>query len=148
MAKAAVLPLPVCASPTTSSPPRSSGNARAWIGVGVFQPWSATALRTSLDKDKSAKEVSWTSDITLAIMFCFLSIVVVATIRSVRRGLPLNGRGQAQDTKKEMLFDIRHLDDHGRMFFIAERREYTGRASVVKAAGKRFRLDQSMCHCR
>jgi hypothetical protein len=53
-----------------------------------------------LDKGRSAKEAFWTSDIVLAIVCCFLSIVVVATIRSVRRGLPLNGRGQAQDTKK------------------------------------------------
>jgi hypothetical protein len=88
------------------------------MGVGVFQPWSATALWDCSDKGRSAKEVSWTSDKVLAMMCCFLSIVVVATIRSVRRGLPLNGRGQAQDTKKEMLFDIRYLDDHGRMFFI------------------------------
>jgi len=53
------------------------------------------------------------------VLFPLYSCAVVATIRSVRRRLPLNGRGQAQGTKKEMLFDIQHLDDRRRMFFIA-----------------------------
>src|SRR5215208_1445312 len=119
MAKAAVLPLPVCARPTPSPPSKSAGKANAWMGVGVAQPLSATALWTCSYKGRSAKEIFWTSDIVLAMMWCFLSIGVVATIRTIRRGLPLNGRGQAQDTKKEMLFDIRHLHDRGRMFFIA-----------------------------
>ena len=34
-AKAAVLPVPVWAWPSTSRPPSSSGIVRAWIGVGT-----------------------------------------------------------------------------------------------------------------
>ena len=34
-ANAAVLPVPVCAMPTTSRPPRSVGMVAAWIAEGV-----------------------------------------------------------------------------------------------------------------
>ena len=42
-AKAAVLPVPVCAEPITSRPARICGIACAWIGVGRSYPFSATA---------------------------------------------------------------------------------------------------------
>jgi hypothetical protein len=47
------------------------------------------------------------------------------------------GEDRHKTQKKEMLFDIRHLYDRGRMLFIAQHPEYTGRASVVKEAEKR-----------
>jgi hypothetical protein len=56
MAKAAVLPLPVCARPTTSSPLRSAGSASAWMGVGVSHPWSVTAFRTCSETGRSVNE--------------------------------------------------------------------------------------------
>ena len=34
-AKAAVLPVPVCAWPSTSRPANTSGIVRSWIGVGI-----------------------------------------------------------------------------------------------------------------
>ena len=40
---AAVLPVPVCAMPIKSRPSKRYGIARAWIGVGVLYPASATA---------------------------------------------------------------------------------------------------------
>jgi hypothetical protein len=40
MTKAAVLPDPVRAMPTTSSPWRSSGTALRWIGVGTLKPYT------------------------------------------------------------------------------------------------------------
>ena len=37
-ANAAVLPVPVCARPSTSRPDSSSGMVSVWIGVGVSNP--------------------------------------------------------------------------------------------------------------
>jgi hypothetical protein len=86
------------------------------MGVGVSQPWSATALWTFSDIGISAKEVVWTPLLVsvMGIPLCYRT--AAATIRSRRRGLPLAVRGKAQDTKKEMRFG--HLEDRGRMFFI------------------------------
>ena len=44
-AKAAVLPVPVWAMPQRSRPPRTSGMARDWIGVGAVYPSAARARR-------------------------------------------------------------------------------------------------------
>jgi hypothetical protein len=43
IAKAAVLPVPVCAWPMRSSPRRRGGIARAWTSVGVTNPISSIA---------------------------------------------------------------------------------------------------------
>jgi hypothetical protein len=45
------------------------------MGVGVSQPWSATALWTFSDMGISANEVAWTSCMVLVKVFRFLSLV-------------------------------------------------------------------------
>jgi uncharacterized protein len=60
-AKAAVLPVPVCAQPSTSRPASTAGIASRWIGVGVVKPASRTArsresFRFRLSKDMT---LSW-----------------------------------------------------------------------------------------
>ena len=46
MANAAVFPVPVCASPTTSDPAIIAGIVAAWIADGVSYPTSETARST------------------------------------------------------------------------------------------------------
>ena len=46
MAKAAVLPVPVWARPTTSEPAIMAGMVAAWMADGVSYPTSATARST------------------------------------------------------------------------------------------------------
>ena len=46
IANAAVLPVPVCASPTTSEPAIIAGMVAAWIAEGVSYPTSPTACST------------------------------------------------------------------------------------------------------
>ena len=46
MANAAVLPVPVCARPTTSEPAIIAGMVAAWMADGVSYPTSATACST------------------------------------------------------------------------------------------------------
>lgn len=55
MAKAAVLPVPVWANPTTSRPAISGGMVAAWIGEGVSYPTSETAARTRESMSRSSK---------------------------------------------------------------------------------------------
>ena len=43
---AAVLPVPVCATPMTSRPDRITGMAFAWIGVGSTYPFSFRACES------------------------------------------------------------------------------------------------------
>ena len=56
-AKAAVLPVPVCAMPMTSRPCSTSGMVWAWIGVGVTYFSSARARRIGSARPKSLNEV-------------------------------------------------------------------------------------------
>src|SRR5690606_38438807 len=56
--KAAVLPVPVCATPTTSRPARSSGIASVWMTVGVVKQSSTTAERRDSGRPRPAKPVS------------------------------------------------------------------------------------------
>ena len=46
IAKAAVFPVPVWASPTTSEPAIIAGMVAAWMGDGVSYPTSTTACST------------------------------------------------------------------------------------------------------
>src|SRR3954467_9500535 len=55
-AKAAVLPVPVCAMPMTSRLASSSGMVWAWIGVGVTYFSSERARRIGSARPKSLKE--------------------------------------------------------------------------------------------
>lgn len=52
---AAVLPLPVCASPMTSRPDRASGSASAWMGVGLVKLSRVHASTSSGHTPASAK---------------------------------------------------------------------------------------------
>src|SRR5665213_1895859 len=56
-AKAAVLPVPVCAMPITSRPCSTSGMVWAWIGVGVRYFSAARARRIGSARPKSLNEV-------------------------------------------------------------------------------------------
>src|SRR5262249_19335523 len=51
-AKAAVLPVPVCAVPIKSFPARIIGNARSWIGVGSANPTARVPRTTSGESPK------------------------------------------------------------------------------------------------
>src|SRR5262249_9845125 len=51
-AKAAVLPVPVCAVPIKSFPARIIGNARSWIGVGSANPIARVPPTTSGESPK------------------------------------------------------------------------------------------------
>ena len=53
-AKAAVLPVPVCAWPIRSRPASRRGTARAWIGVGASKPRAAIARSSSGDSPSSS----------------------------------------------------------------------------------------------
>src|SRR5579875_3025121 len=56
-AKAAVLPVPVAAWPTTSRPDSTAGIAARWIGVGSSYPSSSNACCSSARSPSSAKTV-------------------------------------------------------------------------------------------
>ena len=45
IAKAAVLPVPVCAQPNRSLPERTGGIAFSWMGVGLVYPSDSSAVR-------------------------------------------------------------------------------------------------------
>ena len=64
MAKAAVLPVPVCASPRTSRPSRAAGMVRAWIGRGESKPASAIA-RLSGDGNRNVAKPASGRDVDL-----------------------------------------------------------------------------------
>ena len=51
-AKAAVLPVPVCAVPIRSLPARTIGKARSWIGVGSVKPIACVPRTTSGESPK------------------------------------------------------------------------------------------------
>src|SRR3984893_15828838 len=51
-AKAAVLPVPVCAVPIKSLPSRIMGKARSWIGVGSVKPIAWVPRTTSGESPK------------------------------------------------------------------------------------------------
>ena len=54
---AAVLPLPVCAIPSTSLPSKRAGIQACWMGEGVSKPRSETAFRMNSGKPKSLKVI-------------------------------------------------------------------------------------------
>ena len=56
-AKAAVLPVPVWAMPSTSRPASAGGIACAWIGVGAVYCAPATAFSNGMERPRSEKEV-------------------------------------------------------------------------------------------
>jgi hypothetical protein len=56
MPKAAVLPVPVCAWPTTSRPEATVGIVWAWMGDGSSKPISAMAARIFLLSGMSPKK--------------------------------------------------------------------------------------------
>src|SRR3546814_2262897 len=53
--KEAVLPVPVCAQPSTSRPIRTYGIAFSWIGVGLVSPDVATAETTPSERPRAEK---------------------------------------------------------------------------------------------
>ncbi len=53
--KAAVLPVPVCASPITSRPSRTTGMALSWIGVGLVMPSLISGRVTSAERPNAMK---------------------------------------------------------------------------------------------
>jgi hypothetical protein len=55
---AAVLPVPVCAQPSTSRPVKTSGIACAWMGVGRVYPSSASARVRASMRPSEAKVTS------------------------------------------------------------------------------------------
>src|SRR5687767_12619436 len=55
-AKAAVLPVPVCAVPIRSFPARTIGKARSWIGVGSEKPIACVPRTTSDERPKSLND--------------------------------------------------------------------------------------------
>src|SRR5215472_2863502 len=55
-AKAAVLPVPVCAVPIKSFLARIIGNARSWIGVGSANPIACVPRTTSGESSKSLND--------------------------------------------------------------------------------------------
>ena len=57
-AKAAVLPVPVCASPTTSRPAITIGMMAAWIAEGTSYPTSLTAWATAGASPMSANVIA------------------------------------------------------------------------------------------
>ncbi len=65
MAKAAVLPVPVCAWPIRSSPRRSGGMPRAWTSVGVTKPIFSMARAmvagTSISPNRYARDAAMTA---------------------------------------------------------------------------------------
>src|SRR5690625_6698951 len=52
---AAVLPVPVCATPITSRPSSSEGIACSWIGEGEVNPSASTALRSASGRSRASK---------------------------------------------------------------------------------------------
>lgn len=57
-AKAAVLPVPVCAVPIKSFPARTIGKARSWIGVGSVKPIACVPRTTSGERPKSLNDTN------------------------------------------------------------------------------------------
>ena len=53
--KAAVLPVPVCAHPSTSRPASPGGMAWAWMGVGSVNPALAMSRKMASDKPRLLK---------------------------------------------------------------------------------------------
>ncbi|KOH46834.1 hypothetical protein NC99_03580 [Sunxiuqinia dokdonensis] len=62
---AAVLPVPVCATPTTSAPDRMTGMAFACIGVGCSKPSSSNTFKIDLLTFNSLKLVIGRKDTLL-----------------------------------------------------------------------------------
>src|SRR5699024_5430314 len=52
---AAVLPVPVCATPITSRPSSNEGIACSWIGEGEVNPSASTALRSASGRARASK---------------------------------------------------------------------------------------------
>src|SRR5690349_15365893 len=57
-AKAAVLPVPVCAVPIRSLPDKTMGKARNWIGVGSVKPIACVPRTTSGESPKSLNDTA------------------------------------------------------------------------------------------
>jgi hypothetical protein len=92
-AKAAVLPVPVCAWPTTSRPPRSSGMVFCWMGEGASYPTPEIAQSSGSPRPNWSNESKRTS----AFAFIMTPLRERAVSSPVRRGSSLPRPGEPPD---------------------------------------------------
>jgi hypothetical protein len=93
-AKAAVLPVPVCAMPHKSRPLRTGGIAWHWIGVGSKYPAAVRALRMGAESPRSEKSTKTftVSRVKMPTRSC--KRAARGRRRPARLGLSNAGRGQ------------------------------------------------------
>src|SRR5215213_5592535 len=149
-AKAAVLPVPVCAWPTTSRPSRSSGMVFCWMGEGVSYPTSAIAFSNGSPRPNWSKESARTS------AFAFIGKPLFAT-GGPHAGLSPRGPGDPDRHAGEEP-DARGLrveaeprarvEREARARRVAQRpeREEAARLDVIVALAGEFGLDaEAIC---